>query len=97
MTVRLHSDAEAELTQAVSWYDRVSRELGDRFIHNFRRAIDQILAFPNAWPKASRRSRKIRLRGFPYGIIYQIREDTIVVIAVAQLNRKPRYWRDRET
>jgi hypothetical protein len=29
------------------------------------------------------------------GIIYQIREKEILVVAVANLHRKPDYWKDR--
>ena len=32
---------------------------------------------------------------FPYGVMYGIDEDTIIVIAVAHLHRDPRYWIDR--
>ena len=31
----------------------------------------------------------------PYGIIYQARENYILIVAVAHLHRKPGYWKDR--
>jgi hypothetical protein len=39
--------------------------------------------------------RQHRLNRFPYGIVYQVREDEIAILAVAHLHRRPRYWRDR--
>jgi hypothetical protein len=35
------------------------------------------------------------LTRFPYGVIYGLEGDTIIVVAVAHLHRQPRYWADR--
>ena len=32
---------------------------------------------------------------FPYGVIYQIIEDEVIIIAIMQLNREPDYWKKR--
>ena len=39
--------------------------------------------------------RRCLVRRFPYGIIYGIEEDTIVVVSFAHLHRKPFYWIER--
>ena len=40
--------------------------------------------------------RRYRLSRFPYGLIYTINNDDILVLAVAHLHRlRPDYWRDR--
>jgi mRNA-degrading endonuclease RelE of RelBE toxin-antitoxin system len=31
-------------------------------------------------------------RHFPYGIVYEIQKDEIVIIAIANLHREPDYW-----
>lgn len=36
-----------------------------------------------------------RIARFPYGVIYRHKENEILVIAVANLHRKPDYWQDR--
>ena len=35
------------------------------------------------------------VEGFPYELIYEIHDDTAVIIAVAHSSRQPGYWRDR--
>jgi hypothetical protein len=34
--------------------------------------------------------------GIPYGLVYQVRSDKILILAVMHLSRRPDYWRDRE-
>jgi len=36
-----------------------------------------------------------RLKRFPYGVIYAVKGDHILVIALAHLHRKPAYWSAR--
>jgi len=35
------------------------------------------------------------VKTFPYGVIYQEREDFILIVAIANLHRKPNYWAER--
>jgi hypothetical protein len=35
------------------------------------------------------------MQRFPYGIVYELSEIEIVLIAVAHLHREPEYWRSR--
>jgi len=44
---------------------------------------------------AGRRVRRCRLSRFPYALIYTIDNGDILVLAVAHLQRRPDYWRDR--
>ena len=36
-----------------------------------------------------------RIGEFPYGIIYQVRQDEILIVAIANLHRRPDYWEYR--
>ncbi|HJZ67268.1 MAG TPA: hypothetical protein VKF81_03905, partial [Blastocatellia bacterium] len=61
--------------------------------------MDRSLRLVRTFPKAAAEikpgiGRRLLAR-FPYGVIYGIDEDTILVIAVAHLHREPRYWADR--
>jgi len=39
--------------------------------------------------------RRRLIRRFPFGILYRIEPEEIVIVAVAHLLRKPGYWRKR--
>ncbi|MDX2242523.1 MAG: type II toxin-antitoxin system RelE/ParE family toxin [Leptolyngbyaceae cyanobacterium bins.302] len=83
------------MQEAVDYYDAINPELGDAFLDEVERALERIVNFPNAWAQLSPNTRRCRLLGFPYGIIYQSRGDRILVVAVMHFQRKPNYWSDR--
>jgi hypothetical protein len=88
--------AEEELEEAVAHYDGISAQLGSEFLKEIELAMARIRAYPRAWPKVSRRARRCRLNHFPYGLVYQDRNNFMLVIAVMHLHRRPGYWRKRE-
>lgn len=95
MKIRFSKLAQLEVDDAVAWYDSQSQDLGTRFLDDLDRAIRRIAAFPLSCTEIEPDLRRCLLTRFPYGIIYGIDSDTIVVIAVAHLHRKPRYWINR--
>lgn len=59
-------------------------------------AIQNIIAFPQAWAPFSTNTRRCLINRFPYGVIYQITDGEILIIAVMHLTREPGYWEKRE-
>ncbi len=95
MKIRFLAVAEIELDEAVEYYNHESPGLGSEFLAEILHALDRIARFPEAWHPCSRRTRRYLTRRFPYGVIYQQRPDAILVVAIANLHRKPDYWQDR--
>ena len=95
MTVRFVSVAEQEFAEAFSYYNKEKPGLGFEFVAEVDAAIERIVAFPEAWPRLSERSRRTRLRRFPFGLLYQIRGDEILVVGVMDMRRDPESWRNR--
>ena len=95
MKVRFLKTAQSEVDDAVAWFDSQSRNLGTQFLDDLDRTIRRIAAYPLASTKIEEDLRRCLLSKFPYGIIYGLDSDTIIVIAVAHLHREPRYWIDR--
>lgn len=87
--------AQIELEEAVKHYNERQAGLSYDFAKEVADTITRILRYPEAWTKLSRRTRRCRTKKFPYGVVYQIRGDKILVVAVTHLKRKPWYWRDR--
>jgi plasmid stabilization system protein ParE len=87
--------AEQEFEEAVRHYNQQKAGLGDDFATEVKRALERILQFPQAWSPLSKRARRCRTKKFPYGIIYQIRSDKILVVAVMHFHRDPKSWKSR--
>lgn len=95
MRIRFLKIAQIELDQAIEYYNYETPRLGEEFLAAVLNALDRIGKFPEAWHPCSKRTRRCQTRRFPYGIIYQIRKEEILVIAIANLHRNPDYWKNR--
>lgn len=95
MKVRFLKPAQFEVDDTVAWYNSQSRGLGIQFLDDIDRAIRRIAAYPLSSVEIERGLRRCLLSRFPYGIIYGVDSETIIVVAVAHLHREPRYWIDR--
>ena len=95
MTFSFHPRAEQELDKAVRYYEECCSGLGLEFAEEVYAAIDRIIAYPKAWTKLSKHTRRCFVNRFPFGIIFQVKDSVLRIIAVANLNRKPGYWKRR--
>ena len=87
--------AQDEFLEAVAYSNKQRTGLGAEFAEEVYRTIGRILRNPATWAKFSRRTRRCRTKRFPYAVIYQIKSDMILIVAVMHLSRRPGYWRDR--
>jgi len=58
-------------------------------------SFERIADFPDAWPPFSERSRRFILNRFPYGVLYQLRGEVALVVAIMHLKRDPKRWAER--
>lgn len=78
--------AEAEFIETILYYNEQSEGLGYEFAAEVKRTISRIANYPEAWTTLSKRTRRCRTNRFPYGIVYQIREDKILIVAIMHLH-----------
>ncbi|MBN1662219.1 MAG: type II toxin-antitoxin system RelE/ParE family toxin [Deltaproteobacteria bacterium] len=95
MKVRFLTLAQQELDDAVNWYNEQVDGLGQEFLDELDRAIRRSVIFPLSCPEVEPELRRCLLARFPYGLIYGLEDETIIIVAVAHLHRQPRYWADR--
>jgi toxin ParE1/3/4 len=91
-----HIAAERELNEAAVYYEKSSAGLGRSFLDDVERAIDQIKHYPESGYLLNQAIRRVLLRRFPYAVMYSVRRDEIKVLAIANLKRRPFYWRGRK-
>ncbi len=97
MEIRLLETAQEELDEAATFYNSEQATLGADFIVEFVNALERIKAYPQAWHPFTKHTRRCQLRRFPYGIVYQLLETEILVVAISHLHREPGHWQDRLT
>ncbi len=95
MKFQFHPDAEVEFDRAVEYYERFQPGLGLEFAEEVYAAITRIIQYPDAWSALSENSRRCLVSRFPFGVIYQVKAESLRVVAVAHLNRRPDYWKER--
>ena len=95
MKIAFLPPARAELTDAISYYNNQSEGLGYEFAAEVKRTLERIVQYPDAWLKLSKRTRRCRTNRFPYGVIYQVRKETLLIVAVMHLSREPETWKSR--
>jgi plasmid stabilization system protein ParE len=87
--------AREELEEVVSYYEGQRPGLGEEFAREVENTILRILNLPEAWTELAPTIRRCRINRFPYGIVYTVQGEEIIIIAVMHLRRKPGYWKDR--
>jgi plasmid stabilization system protein ParE len=81
--------------EAVAYFDEQRDGLGDRFERELADTVEILAEYPRSGKPLSKLVRKLRLRTFPYNLIYTIDDDEIIIVAVAHHRRHTGYWRSR--
>ena len=90
-----HPQAVKEFDEAVKYYEECQPGLGLDFAEEVYAARVRIIKYPKAWTPISKNTSRCLVNRFPYGIIFQIKSNILNIIAVANLHRRPGYWKDR--
>ncbi|MBD1942344.1 type II toxin-antitoxin system RelE/ParE family toxin [Coleofasciculus sp. FACHB-712] len=90
-----HPAALTEYGEAVQFYAQSRVELAQAFINAVEDAIFRIIESPTRWRIIDEDIRRCLTRKFPYGILYTIEQDFILIVAVMHCSREPGYWKDR--
>jgi|JI10StandDraft_1071094.scaffolds.fasta_scaffold1585888_2 toxin ParE1/3/4 len=95
--VIIHRLAQKELHEAVTYYDQQSFGLGRDLNKRIKQAVETISTQPKRFAFLNQPPfRAVRLKRFPYRIIYAEHEDHIWVVAISHDKRHPDYWRKRK-
>lgn len=97
MRIRFHPGAAADLGSAGDWYELQLPGLASDLTDEVDRALDAIAERPSTWAlwpgvDPALAVRRFLLPRFPFAIGYVVDGDTITVLAIAHLRRRPDYW-----
>ena len=95
MVVKFHPDAEAEMLAAAAYYETQQPNLGRRFLVAVQDAANRLAATPGLYPVVDLDVRRCLVKTFPYGLLFRVRDEAFMIMAVMHLSRDPDYWRYR--
>ncbi len=87
--------AIGDILEARDWYEVRQPGLGDLFRECVESGIEAIQRNPELYPFMLKPYRRALVKRFPYAIIYEYANDSIVVYSVFHGSRNPAVWRSR--
>lgn len=83
------------MVEAARFYEQRHTGLGLDFLAEVEHSIERMRVNPEAGTSLRSGFRRRLLRRFPYGLMYRVDPEEIVIVAVMHLRRRPDYWRNR--
>lgn len=93
--MKWHSAARTEYGEAYDRYEREDDRVAERFLLAIEAAEDSISVTPSTFPPYLHGTHRLMLKDFPFSVIYIIRKQRPIIVAIAHQRRKPGYWRRR--
>lgn len=90
-----HPEAEAEILQALAWYEERSRLAARAFVQELTHVVRLASRSPNSWPGSFGETRRVVFPRFPFDLIFRMKGEVFEIVAVAHHRRQPSYWRKR--
>ncbi len=95
MRWEFHPEALAEYQEAAHYYSDQRLDLDSVFISAIEQAIERVVEDPMRWRPFDEDVRRCLAHVFPYGILYTIERDFVLIVSVMHCSRKPGYWKHR--
>lgn len=89
MRVLFRPQARTEVLEAQAWYEARAAGLGLEFARAVDAAINSAVRNPEAFASIAGDCRRVLLRRFPFSLVYRVRGDEFLVIAVFHHRRDP--------
>ena len=90
-----HPKADAEFRSSGCFYESRQAGLGERFGLAVLAAIEEAALNPERYQETVGDCQFVRVKDFPYSVIYQSRRPSLRIIAVMHQHRRPGYWKGR--
>ena len=90
-----HPAAEPELLEALRYYRDIDHFLGKDLDNRISRMIADIKKHSRMFRLREGNYRRANLDRFPFYLPYIIRDETLIILAIAHNSRHPDYWKQR--
>ena len=95
MRYEFHPAALQEYHEAALWYGERDPQVAEKFVASVEEAIARIVETPRRWRIIDEDVRRCLTPVFPFGILYTIEDDFLLIVAIMHFSRAPGYWKLR--
>jgi len=81
--------AETHIQSAYDWYEEQRLGLGEKFLDAIEKSLHSIQASPFVYGVRRKNIRGCIVKGFPYLVLFYLKENKIKVVAIFHMSRKP--------
>jgi toxin ParE1/3/4 len=89
----MDASADAEVEHAYNEYAKQNVRAALGFLDALDAALLRLAEGPETFPRYDGEVRRCLLAKYPYGIVFEVIDDVVFVVAVAHLKRRPGYWK----
>ena len=89
--IMLLPEAITEMQKAFEWYEQQKAGLGFEFIEEAEDGFERLCRNPHHYSAINQNYRKLRIKRFPYLIVYEIEEGKVVIIAVKGVRQENKF------
>ncbi len=95
MRVEFTSEGRIDLFESAAYYESREPGLGLRFRDEIAEVLKNACGAPYLWRERAEGYRRINCPVFTHYVAYVIREETLIVVAIAHGHRQPGFWHER--
>jgi hypothetical protein len=93
--LRFDASARAELLHETRFYSATRPGTGIKFQQSVQWALDRIRQSPATGKCDEAGCRRMRIKGFPFSVVYRDEKEEIVIYALRPDAKDPGYWLQR--
>ncbi|HEY6230221.1 MAG TPA: type II toxin-antitoxin system RelE/ParE family toxin [Pyrinomonadaceae bacterium] len=91
----IHEGADEDLRAAAEFYESREPDLGQQFLDELSDVFQHLTNRPFSYSILFDDYRRCLMNRFPYGVVYRVAEQQVLIFAVAHVRRRPRFWKER--
>ncbi len=87
----VQSEAVIDIQKAFEWYETQRAGLGYEFIEEIEGGFERLSKNPQHYAAINQKYRRLRIKRFPYMIIYEIETEQVVINSLRGTRQKPKF------
>jgi toxin ParE1/3/4 len=84
-------EALEDIQDAYHWYEGQLTNLGEEFLKELNKVLDKLEKTPQYYSYSFDEFRDVRLKRFPYLVLYKIDGNKVYINSVRHVSRRPKF------